>query len=1101
MPPKKQGKGDRSQRGIDAAELKAAQAQARKLRKELEGMKSSGIATTAELKKQTLELRKAQTVVSDVQKKTSDRKRETKDTNKLISESEKLQAKIADKISDMSDGSKDFLDNQVGVKDITDTIADNHRRAQKYTERGTDKAKATAGVYTEIGDSIGGALEGLIATEAAAEKVGTAGFNAGSEELAMRKQQAEALRQDFQTKLAAGELDNRSHDRFLKQLDVLDALVKTDEKRVGLLEEIDSTAKAAASSITAPLEKVSSFVKAMPFGPLISNVMELDDKMSVFSETVGSELGKAMDPKSAHNYDDALKNIMSSGGELVSGLASGFKQVTSMLLANPLLLWAAAMAVIVKMMWDFAAGAQELHSETGLAYGESARLHGIIKTTSMEMTGLGVSSEDVRGAAMGIADHWGGFGEVTKENVKSLAMLQTEFGISGSTAADLAVQMQAVGAGSKGAAIEQMKSVSALAQANGVAPAQVMEEVAQNSELFSQFAQDGGKNVFKAAIQAKKLGVSMDSIAGSADALLEFEDSINSQMEASMLLGRNINTDKARQLAFEGDLAGMQKEILKQAGSEAEWNKLNVVQRKSMAAAFGLSTDEMGRMIANQEKINNMSTAEKNAMEAKESIIQKLKMAWSNIVAAVTKLWPVIVGFATPLIVVVGALGLVLKIIGDIAGLFGEMGTVGNVILGLVGAWVSWSLLFGKSLMGPIKSMGRMLGFLSQKLGLSKLINLEKIKENSLVQKGMGLAGKAKEKIMGRVDDIKGKVTGKAKDAVDADVTTTPDKTKDATKEKKRKKGKGKKGKGGPLGGMFEKFDAKKALAGAAALLIIAAALWVTAKALQEFAAVSWGDMAKAGVALLGLVITLGIIGAIMMSGVGAVAILAGAAAMLIVAAALLVLGIAIQAIAKGMTILVELIPLLTGNLLAIGPVVPALFVFSVALGLMGIGFTAMAAGLLYMTPMLPTLFVLTGLFLGIAMASKIMSSAITAMTEPLTQLAVIAGPLLQLAASFTALGASMGIMALGALALLPALPVLMTLAALGMLGGSVLGGGGEATAEGGGESNPVELKLEETNVKLDRLISLMGSGGVIADQLKGINSNTGQFVDIAVTG
>ena len=239
--------------------------------------------------------------------------------------------------------------------------------------------------------------------------------------------------------------------------------------------------------------------------------------------------------------------------------------------------------------------------------------------------------------------------------------------------------------------------------------------------------------------------------------------------------------------------------------------------------------------------------------------------------------------------------------------------------------------------------------------------------------------------------------------------------------------------KGGPLGGMFQKFDAKKALAGALALLIISAALMVTAKALQEFGKVSWGAMAKAGVALLGLVLVLAAIGAIMMSGVGALAIIAGAGAMLIMAAALLVLGVAIQAIGKGFDMLAQ----------GLGSFLPTIMTLA---------------------PMAKAIFVLAG--------------------------------------AFTALGYSMAAMALGALALLPALPVLMTLAAIGMLGGAVLGGGGgEATAESGGESNPVELKLEETNVKLDRLISLMGSGGVIADQLKGINSNTGQFVDIAVTG
>ena len=48
-------------------------------------------------------------------------------------------------------------------------------------------------------------------------------------------------------------------------------------------------------------------------------------------------------------------------------------------------------------------------------------------------------------------------------------------------------------------------------------------------------------------------------------------------------------------------------------------------------------------------------------------------------------------------------------------------------------------------------------------------------------------------------------------------------------------------------------FGDSKVLKGAASLLILGAALFVTVKALQEFASVNWGDMAKAGVALIAL--------------------------------------------------------------------------------------------------------------------------------------------------------------------------------------------------------------------------------------------------------
>ena len=160
----------------------------------------------------------------------------------------------------------------------------------------------------------------------------------------------------------------------------------------------------------------------------------------------------------------------------------------------------------------------------------------------------------------------------------------------------------------------------------------------------------------------------------------------------------------------------------------------------------------------------------------------------------------------------------------------------------------------------------------------------------------------------------------------------------------------------------MEKFDAKKALAGAAALLIIAAALWVTAKALQEFGKVSWGAMAKAGVALLGLVLVLAAIGAIMMSGVGAVAILAGAGAMLIMAAALLVLGVAIQAIGKGFDMLAQGLGSFLPTIMTLAPMAKAIFVLAGAFTALGYSMAAMALGALTLLPALPILMTLAAL-------------------------------------------------------------------------------------------------------------------------------------------
>jgi len=112
-------------------------------------------------------------------------------------------------------------------------------------------------------------------------------------------------------------------------------------------------------------------------------------------------------------------------------------------------------------------------------------------------------------------------------------------------------------------------------------------------------------------------------------------------------------------------------------------------------------------------------------------------------------------------------------------------------------------------------------------------------------------------------------------------------------------------GKGtGSLTDSIQKIKPAQLIAGAAAMALVAASVYIFAKAAQEFATVSWEDMAKAGVGLLGLVAALAAVGAIMMSGVGAVAILAGAAAITVMAGGLFILGKALQEIGEGMNLM-----------------------------------------------------------------------------------------------------------------------------------------------------------------------------------------------------
>ena len=93
-----------------------------------------------------------------------------------------------------------------------------------------------------------------------------------------------------------------------------------------------------------------------------------------------------------------------------------------------------------------------------------------------------------------------------------------------------------------------------------------------------------GKNpalIANAVATTKALGMEMSKVDDIAGSLLDFESSITNELEAELLLGKDINLEKAREAALNNDLATVAKEISEQAGSAAEFTAMNRIQQEA----------------------------------------------------------------------------------------------------------------------------------------------------------------------------------------------------------------------------------------------------------------------------------------------------------------------------------------------------------------------------------------------------------------------------------------------------------------------------------------------------------------------------------------
>jgi|TARA_R110000851_G_scaffold333050_1_gene510903 hypothetical protein len=129
----------------------------------------------------------------------------------------------------------------------------------------------------------------------------------------------------------------------------------------------------------------------------------------------------------------------------------------------------------------------------------------------------------------------------------------------------------------------------------------VMQDVSQASARVSINAKQFPGGIKQAALEARRLGTTLEKTASGMEAMLDFETSISNEMEAEILLGRQLNLDKMRAAALANDQGTYMKELAKNAGTAAEYGKLNSVQASALAAALGTSKDELAEMFKSQE--------------------------------------------------------------------------------------------------------------------------------------------------------------------------------------------------------------------------------------------------------------------------------------------------------------------------------------------------------------------------------------------------------------------------------------------------------------------------------------------------------------------
>jgi hypothetical protein len=303
-----------------------------------------------------------------------------------------------------------------------------------------------------------------------------------------------------------------------------------------------------------------------------------------------------------HQLTDKLLGTIGSSVSGMKGMVAQAELFSMALLKNPFVLMLAALVAVVKMLSMGVKQAFDFQDELGTSANQSIQLASKLTLVNSSLSVLGIDGTKIAGE---LANNLGGIGAVTKENVNYFGLMSKSLGVSSETGIQVFKAMESISSAGEAGAKATLEFTAALAESNNVAPGAIMNDIAANTEMFAEFGLDGGKNIAKAAVQARKLGLNLATTAKIANSLLDFESSIEKEMEASMLIGKQLNYNKARALALEGDLAGAAADVVKQIGGKAELEKMNVLQRRALADSIGVSVDELSKLAGGKMEVKD----------------------------------------------------------------------------------------------------------------------------------------------------------------------------------------------------------------------------------------------------------------------------------------------------------------------------------------------------------------------------------------------------------------------------------------------------------------------------------------------------------------
>lgn len=378
---------------------------------------------------------------------------------------------------------------------------------------------------------------------------------------------------------------------LLDERDTLEDVIKTEEKRRDLQEELTGKANGMLDGLEGQIKNIplvgNLLASTMDFGGLkeqMGGIMKGITQQFVSLTAAGVPAGKAI----GMSFRGAIKPIMSFGASLWAALAP----------LLPIILPIIAALAILKKAFEVDQQVADLSREMGIANSEAREMVTNFNEMSMSSGNLNMTTKNLIEAQKQLASSMGMTAQYSDAMLQDQIQLTKYMGMSGEEAANFQKMSAQSGMSVRDMQTEVASAVGGFNELTGASVdfAGVLKDISNLSlEMRSRF-NGNVKEMAMAVTQAKALGTTLQESSDAAQNLLNMESSLQAEMKARVLTGVNINNNEIRQAQLRGEQGEVLRLQAKQMSKIGDISNKLPHEQKAIAEAMGMSVDQMLKM-------------------------------------------------------------------------------------------------------------------------------------------------------------------------------------------------------------------------------------------------------------------------------------------------------------------------------------------------------------------------------------------------------------------------------------------------------------------------------------------------------------------------